>query len=207
MLNGSGDATMVSEDEIAALLEALLFVAPEPVTLRDLADAAGFPISIIDAALSRLEADTSRGLVIVRHRDTAHLASAPRFARQVRRFLRLEREPKLSAAALETLALVAYRQPVTRAEIEALRGVDCAGVISMLHAKGLVEVTGRLPTVGNPIQYATSPDFLRHFGLRSLAELPPIETLAGGDAARVLQVADVASGDKPVAETTDGERD
>jgi segregation and condensation protein B len=205
MPNGSGDATSVSEDEIAAMLEALLFVAPEPVTLRDLADATGYPVSIVDSALARLEAAGSRGLVVVRHKETAHLASAPRFAPQVRRLLRLEREQKLSGAALETIALVAYRQPVTRAEIESLRGVDCSAVLSTLHAKGLIEVAGRLPTVGNPIQYATSPEFLRHFGLRSLSELPPIESLVGGDAARLLQVVDGSDSDQVVAETTLGE--
>jgi segregation and condensation protein B len=202
MPNGSGDVTSVSEDEIAAMVEALLFVAPEPVPLRDLADATGYPVSVVDLALARLEATGPRGLVVVRHKETAHLASAPRFAPQVRRLLRLEREHKLSGAALETLALVAYRQPVTRAEIESLRGVDCSAVLSTLHAKGLIDVAGRLPTVGNPIQYATSPEFLRHFGLRSLSELPPIESLAAGDATRLLQIADGPDRDQVVAETT-----
>jgi chromosome segregation and condensation protein ScpB len=86
-----------------------------------------------------------------------------------------------------------------------LRGVDCSAVLSTLHAKGLIEVAGRLPTVGNPIQYATAPEFLRHFGLRSLSELPPIESLVGGDAARLLQVVDGSDSDQVVAETTLGE--
>ena len=169
----------VSPEDLPALLEALLLVAPEPAAPRELAAAAGVPVSAVEDALAQMQADTSRGLVVVRHRGTAHLASAPRFAAHVRRFLRLEREGRLSGAALETVALIAYRQPVTRAEIEALRGVDCSGVLATLHARGLIEVVGRLPTVGNPNQYATTAEFLRLFGLGSLAELPSLEELAG----------------------------
>ena len=176
------DLGPVPADELPALLEALLLVAPGPAPLRDLAEAAGVSVTAIETALQQLQEPADRGWVIVIHQDTAQLASAPRFAAHVRRFLRLEREPRLSGASLETLALIAYRQPVTRAEIEALRGVDCSGVIATLHARGLIEITGRLPTVGNPIQYVTSPDFLRLFGLNSLQELPPLETL-GDDVA------------------------
>jgi segregation and condensation protein B len=134
-----------------------------------------------------MEREESRGWVIVRHKDSVHLASAPRFANQVRRFLGMERESRLSGAALETLALVAYRQPVTRAEIEALRGVDSSGVLATLHARGLIEIAGRLPTVGNPIQYATSIDFLRQFGLQSLADLPALGALSDAASERLLQ--------------------
>ncbi len=176
------DLGPVPADELPALLEALLLVAPGPAPLRDLAEAAGVSVTAIETALQQLQEPADRGWVIVIHQDTAQLASAPRFAAHVRRFLRLEREPRLSGASLETLALIAYRQPVTRAEIEALRGVDCSGVIATLHARGLIEIAGRLPTVGNPIQYVTSPDFLRLFGLNSLQELPPLETL-GDDVA------------------------
>jgi segregation and condensation protein B len=99
----------------------------------------------------------------------------------------LEREVRLSGAALETLALIAYRQPVTRAEIESLRGVDSSGVLATLHARGLIEIAGRLPSVGNPLQYATSIEFLRQFGLQSLAELPPLDELSGRAAERVFE--------------------
>ena len=169
-----------SQDELPALLEALLLVAPEPARLSDLAAAAGVAVADVEQALDTLQADQARGWVIVRHRDSAHLASSPRFAPAVRRFLRLEREPRLSGAALETVALVAYRQPITRAEIESLRGVDCSGVLATLHARGLIEVAGKLPTVGNPNQYVTSVEFLRQFGLRSLNELPPLAELMSG---------------------------
>ena len=167
----------IGAEELPALLEALLLVSPEPAELRDLADAAGVPISAVEAALATVNDDPSRGWVVIRHRGTAHISTAPRFAPYVRRFLRLDREARLSAAALEALALIAYRQPVTRAEIESLRGVDCSGVLATLHARGLIEVAGRLPTVGNPRQYVTSLEFLKHFGLRSLADLPPLTEL------------------------------
>ena len=121
------------------------------------------------------------------------MATAPRFAGYVRRFLRLERETRLSAAALEALAIVAYQQPVTRTEIEAIRGVDCAGVLATLHARSLVEAVGRLSTPGNPIQYGTTPEFLRHFGLRSLADLPPLGLVDGRDARTTLEAAAAAS--------------
>ena len=176
----------VAERELPALLEALLLVAPDPVAIGDLAAGAGVDREAIAAALGRLEEQDDRGWVVVRHHDTVHLATAPRFAPQVRRFLGLEREARLSGAALETLALIAYRQPVTRAEIESLRGVDCAGVLSTLNARGLIEVAGRLPTVGNPNQYGTTVEFLRQFGLQSLADLPPLDELARGAVDRLV---------------------
>ena len=188
----------VDHDELPALLEALLLVSPEPADLRDLAAAAGVAVSEVEDALTTLNDDPSRGWVVIRHRGTAHISSAPRFAPYVRRFLGLDREARLSGAALETLALIAYRQPVTRAEIEALRGVDCSGVLATLYARGLIEVAGRLPTVGNPHQYATSLEFLRQFGLRSLADLPPLaEIVADGSQRAFEQFRGRATGETP----------
>jgi len=180
--------------EQEALIEALLLVAPQPATIDELARGAGVDPVEIEAALASIEASDGRGWVVQRHRGTVQLATAPRFAGYVRRFLNLDRETRLSPAALETLAIVAYQQPVTRSQIEAVRGVDCAGVLSTLHGRGLVEQTGRLPAVGNPIQYGTTPDFLRHFGRRSLADLPPLGDVEGRDAGLLLD-ATVAAAD------------
>ncbi len=177
----------VAHEELPALLEALLLVSPEPAELRDLADAAGVAVTAVEEALARLNNDPSRGWVVIQHRGTAHISSAPRFAPYVRRFLRLDREARLSSAALETLALIAYRQPVTRAEIESLRGVDCSGVLATLYSRELIEVAGKLPTVGNPHQYVTSVEFLKQFGLRSLADLPPLAEFAGGPSKLVFE--------------------
>jgi segregation and condensation protein B len=177
----------VDLEELPALLEALLLVSPEPAQIRDLADAAGVSVSAVEQALTLLNDNPFRGWVVIRHRGTAHISSAPRFAPYVRRFLRLDREARLSSAALETLALIAYRQPVTRAEIESLRGVDCSGVLATLYSRELIEVAGKLPTVGNPHQYVTSLEFLKQFGLRSLADLPPLAELAAGGSERVFE--------------------
>src|SRR5918998_252697 len=188
----------VDLEELPALLEALLLVSPQPAELRDLADAAGVPVSAVEEALISLNDNPSRGWVVIRHRGTAHISSAPRFAPYVRRFLRLDREARLSSAALETLALIAYRQPVTRAEIESLRGVDCSGVLATLYGRDLIEVAGRLPTVGNPNLYVTSLGFLRQFGLRSLADLPPLaEIVADGSQRAFEQFRGRATGETP----------
>lgn len=185
----AGDAQPLDEAELAALIEALLLVAHEAPTVEQLARVAGVTVDEVDAAIERLIAADHRGWVILRHLDTVQLASAPRFAEPIRRFLGLERETRLSGAALETVAIIAYRQPVTRAEIEAVRGVDCAGVLATLHARGLIEAMGRLDSVGHPIQYGTTPAFLRHFGLQSLAELPPLGDVEGRDARVLLEAA------------------
>jgi segregation and condensation protein B len=174
-------AESLSDDELAALVEALLLIAPAPAAIDELARAAGVGRGRIEQALSELEQGTRRGWVIQRHGDRVQLATAPRFAGYVRRFLGLEREARLSTAALETLAIIAYQQPVTRAEIEAVRGVDSSGVLATLLSRGLIEVVGRLQTAGNPLQYGTTPEFLAHFGLKSLADLPPLGQVDGRD--------------------------
>jgi segregation and condensation protein B len=162
------------ETELPALIEALLLVASGPVSLADLAEVAGARLDEIDEAVERLTDIEDRGWVVQRHRDQVHLATAPRFAGHIRRFLGLEREARLSSAALETVAIIAYQQPVTRSTIEAVRGVDSTGVIATLLSRGLVEAGGRAETAGQPYQYVTTPAFLQHFGLSSLDELPPL---------------------------------
>lgn len=189
------DGAPPAGDDLYALLEALLFVAREPPTIADLARVAGVPATVVEAAIDEMTMANHRGWVILRHRDTVQLASAPRFAEPIRRFLGLERESRLSGAALETVAIISYRQPVTRAEIEAVRGVDSAGVLATLHSRGLIEPTGRLDTVGHPIQYGTTPEFLRHFGLRSLDDLPPLGEVEGRDARVLLESAMVEAAD------------
>jgi len=179
----------LSDEELVALIEALLLVSPEPTTIEQLAIGASVEPSDIESALAELEAPSARGWIVVRHGQTVQLSTSPRFASHVRRFLGLEREGKLSSAALETLAIVAYQQPVTRAEIEAVRGVDSSGVLSTLLSRGLVEIVGRLNTVGNPMEYGITADFLKHFGLTSLDDLPPLGLVDGRDISAALQSA------------------
>ena len=175
------------QEEIAALIEALLLVAHDPPTIEELAAGAEVTVEDIEQALAWQEQREDRGWVIQRHGRHIHIATAPRFAGKIRLFLGMEREAKLSSASLEVLAIVAYQQPVTRAEIDQVRGVDSSGVLAKLHARGLVEPVARLATVGNPIQYGTTADFLNHFGLRSLNDLPPLGEIDGSDGKALLE--------------------
>lgn len=177
------------DQELAALVEAMLLVAPEPPTVDELAAGGEVPVEEVERALAWLEQCEDRGWVIQRHGQRIHIATAPRFANKIRIFLGLDREAKLSSASLEALAIVAYQQPVTRAGIDQVRGVDSSGVLAKLHARGLIEPVARLATVGNPIQYGTTAEFLNHFGLRSLADLPPIGDIGGNDGKTLLDSA------------------
>lgn len=188
-LDGAEPGIALSDSELAALVEAFLLVAPEPPTVADLAEAAMVKPGRIETALDALADRPERGWIVQRHGSHLHLATAPRFARQISAFLGLEREGKLSSAALETLAIVAYQQPVTRSEIEAIRGVDSSGVLATLHARELIETVSRLAAVGNPFQYGTTISFLKLFGLGSLTDLPPIGQFDGEDGTALLNLA------------------
>ena len=185
--------------EIASVVEAMLFVAPEPPTITELAAGSELEEQEIERGLAMLAGDPHRGVTVHRHGDRVSLGTSPHLATHIRRFLGLDREARISSAAMETLAIIAYRQPVTRSEIEAVRGVDCSGVIATLHARNLIEPVSRRPTVGNPIQYGTTAEFLRHFGLASLAELPSLGTING------MPGQDVLSGAVDQAEAMEGD--
>jgi segregation and condensation protein B len=172
------DRQPLSEKQLPlpALVESLLFVADEPVTVARLAQALEVNADAVEAALHELSADgANRGVRLQRKGDRVQLATRPEAAAHIERFLGLETSARLSQAALETLAIIAYRQPCTRAQIEAVRGVNCDSVLKNLLTKGLIEEIGRLETVGHPIQYSTTFAFLQHFGLKSLDDLPPLE--------------------------------
>jgi segregation and condensation protein B len=165
---------------LAAIVESLLFVADAPVTVGQLTEAAGREVRDVEAALQALaESYAGRGVRLQRKGNQVQLVSAPQAAPYVERFLGLSLSGKLSTAALETLAIIAYQQPVTRPQIEAIRGVNSDGVLRTLISKGLIEEVGRLETVGHPVLYGTTFEFLQYFGLNSLSELPPLEI--GGD--------------------------
>ena len=159
------------------LLESLIFVSAEPVARADLARALALSEADLARLVEELAADyQGRGIRLERHGEKVQFVSAPEAAPAVERFLRLEAaSARLSAAALETLAVIAYRQPVTRPGIEAIRGVDVSAPLRTLQQRGLVAEVGRLPTVGRPLLYGTTDEFLRQFGLSSLADLPPQE--------------------------------
>jgi len=161
---------------LAAIVESLLFVADAPVPVSQLAEAAECDARDIEAALKSLAEDyVNRGIRLQRKGNLVQLVSAPQAAPYIERFLGLSLSGKLSAAALETLAMVAYKQPITRPQIEAIRGVSSDGVLRTLMSKGLIEEVGRLETVGHPVLFGTTFEFLQYFGLDSLDELPSLE--------------------------------
>lgn len=170
------DIPALPKPSTVQLVESLLFVAGEAVTVAQLAQALELPADAVELALERLAADLAgRGVRLQRHGDAVQLVSAPESAATIERFLGVAPAARLSSAALEALAIVAYRQPITRAQVDGLRGVDSSGVIRALLGRDLIAEAGRLETVGRPILYATTDEFLRQFGLASLAELPPLE--------------------------------
>ncbi len=159
-----------------SLLESLLFVAEGPVTTGALARALELPEDQVEPWLEELSRDyAGRGIRLQRFRDKVQIVSAPESAATVQKFLGIDGSGRLSAAALETLAIIAYRQPVTRPAIEAVRGVNCEGVIHSLLARALIQEVGRMETAGRPILYSTTFEFLQNFGLRGVEELPPLE--------------------------------
>ncbi|MFW6076098.1 MAG: SMC-Scp complex subunit ScpB [Chloroflexota bacterium] len=182
-----------ADEDALALLEALLFAAGEPVTVDIIARTLEWKPGQVRAQLDALErqlVEERRGVVLVRHDDGYQLATAPRFGPVVTRLLSVERVVRISDPALETLAIIAYRQPVTRAEIEQVRGVDSSGVLSTLLARDLVEVKGQRQSPGTPNEYGTTDAFLMHFGITSLDELPASE-----DITRAAAESDEIAGD------------
>jgi len=172
------DAT-IPEIPLIARLEALLFVAPGPVTPAQLAGALELPLAEVEKGLADLEDHLlHEGLRLQRHQGRVQLTTAAEAAPLVEKFLGLEASSRLSRAALETLAIIAYQQPVTRPEVDAVRGVNSDGVMKSLLSKGLVQEVGRAERAGRPILYATTPDFLQHCGLTSLTGLPPLQLSA-----------------------------
>lgn len=171
--------------EPEALIESLLFVADRVVSVEELVTALDMPVEQVEAALERLSAGyQERGIRLQRKGDRLQLVSAPEAGAQIEKFLGLEVSGKLSSAALEVLAIVAYRQPVTRAQVDAIRGVNSEGVLRSLVRRGLLEEIGRAETVGRPILYGVTMEFLQHFGLESLESLPQWEALGQELAAR-----------------------
>ncbi|MEA3338902.1 MAG: SMC-Scp complex subunit ScpB [Chloroflexota bacterium] len=167
---------------IAARVESLLFVADAPVSTGRLAKALEATEGQVESALSELEtAYAERGLRLQRIGNHLQLTTAPEAAPYIERFMGLEARTTLSRAALEALGIVAYRQPITRPEIDAIRGVNSDSVLRTLLRAGVIEEVGRAPTVGRPILYGTTFEFLQHFGLRGLNELPPLDALPAGD--------------------------
>lgn len=180
---------------LRAVVEALVFAAEEPLTVADLRDL--FPDvdeSVLTEALDSLTRnyDTEeRGLQIQQVAGGYRISTRSEFGEWVRALFRSRNRRRLSGAALETLAIVAYRQPITTPEIHTLRGIDPGGVLQNLLDKKLLRVVGRKKVVGRPVLYGTTRDFLAHFGLNSLEDLPSLEEF--GDMASALKAGPAAT--------------
>ncbi len=165
---------------LEAIIESVLFAAGSPVPLRRLVSSLGGPsLKEVSAAVARLQQwydSRQRGMRLVEVAGGFQFRTAPENADWVRALLR-ERPARIGRATLETLAIIAYKQPVTRAEIEAIRGVDVDGALSSLLAKHLIKIAGRKETVGRPLLYVTAPEFLEAFGLKDLNDLPALKEL------------------------------
>jgi len=171
-------------------LEALLFVSDEPLATSVLAQALEIDRRTVDELCDRLAAeleDRGAGVVLRNVAGGWRLFTHPDTAPAVERFVLSSRQARLTKAALETLAIVAYKQPVTRHQVSSIRGVNSDGVLRALQDKGLIEEAGREETPGRPLLYATTPAFLERLGLPSLASLPSLAPLLGADQGGVVE--------------------
>jgi len=162
--------------EASARIEALLFVATNPVTPAQIADCLGIGQADVETHLKILSSQyNGHGISIQHYGGKYQFTTSAETAEDVEKFLGLESTTRLSRAAIETMAIIAYRQPITRPAVEAIRGVSSDGVIRSLLSRGLIQEVGRADGPGRPILFSTTVDFLQHFGMNSLEQLPPYE--------------------------------
>jgi segregation and condensation protein B len=167
----------MEKPDICNIIEAILFVAGEPVSIGDLADA--LELSEMETMhaveeMQRLYDLNRRGVTLKRYGDHVRMETRPEYAAYVERLLQPVQRQSLSQTVMETLAVIAYRQPATKGEVEQVRGVKCDYSIQALLAKGLIQEAGRKEALGRPILYVTTDKFLEHFGLSDIRELPPL---------------------------------
>ena len=182
------------EGNIQGRIESILFVAGEAVEFKDLAKALDLTDQELQTELNRIRSDYDyhqRGFMIKQFGTKVQLATRPLYADSVIRLLQPVQQQSLSQAAMETLAVVAYKQPVTRAEVEQIRGVKCDYSLQSLMIKGLIREVGRKDTIGRPILFGTTDAFLSHFGISDLTELPALpvpdeETAAGEETEELI---------------------
>ena len=180
----------MDELELKSAVEAILFASGDPVSAERIALVTDTDVDAVLAAGQALAEEYEakrRGIRLVRLNDSLQLHSAPEYAVEITRALEQRRAPKLSQASLEVLAIVAYFQPVTRAYIEQMRGLDSSYTVGVLTDRGLIEACGHLDAVGRPTLYRTTELFLRTMGVQTLEELPPLPEVTGSDAVLQLQ--------------------
>jgi segregation and condensation protein B len=208
---------------LAKIIEAILFSAQKPLSMREIAtamksaqaDPAGagpnefsrVREAEVAAALEELKiqyVEQQRAFQLVEKAEGWQLATDPQYAQWVRQLFPAPKPARLSAPALETLAIIAYRQPITRADVEAVRGVNIDGVLQTLMERGLVKIAGRAEIPGRPLLYETTQFFLDHFGLRNLEELPNVEELRKRNLPVARSEAPEASASNPAGTTNSG---
>ena len=196
----------LTRQERAGVVEAILFVTGNAVPVADIAKAIGLSDEEMDDTLNALESMCDyerRGVRLFRYGKHVQLSTRPEYAPYVEKLLQPVQQQTLSQAILETLAVIAYRQPATKGEIEQIRGVKCDYSVQSLLNKGLIEELGRKESLGRPILYGTTDAFLRHFGISSLDDLPEIdfeklaEKLAENDAASIQTMEDGGNAVQP----------
>ncbi|MDD6395635.1 MAG: SMC-Scp complex subunit ScpB [Firmicutes bacterium] len=167
----------MEQNGLRAAVEAMIFAGGDPVSCERMAGVLGVSMDMIDSLCSELNEyydESGSALRVVKLGKQYQLSTRDEYAGMIRTLLDLKKDVPLSNAAMEVLAVIAYNEPVTRNFVERVRGVDCSGVVNTLLARGLIEEKGRLDLPGRPMQYATSPNFLRCFGLESIGELPTV---------------------------------
>jgi len=196
-------------ENIECAIEAILFVSGEPVKLSRIAAVLGVEDSVIAETAEKMKDKYNlerRGIRLLRLDDSLQLCSSPEFADLIRRALETRKQPQLSQPALEVLSIIAYFQPVTRAYVEQVRGVDSSYTVSLLLERDLIESCGRLPAPGRPMLYKTTHAFLRTFGLESLQELPQLPKIEVSDDGRErIQDAILELKERESAENQSGE--
>lgn len=189
----------MNNKQILSALEAVLFASGDPVSAERLSQAFDIPTEAIEqhiAALQKKLEENESGFQVIRLENTYQLATRKEYAEYIKRIFDIKRKSPLSSAALEVLAVIAYNQPVTRAFVEQVRGVDCSGVISTLVEKELIEERGRLELPGRPLLYGTTKNFLRCFSLEDIGDLPsiPKENASVNDVGEQLRIEETAVG-------------
>ncbi|MCQ2410299.1 MAG: SMC-Scp complex subunit ScpB [Elusimicrobiaceae bacterium] len=173
---------LVQTDDLKKMVETLLFITDRPVKPSRLVDIIdGTDVKSVREVIQTLQDEYTaqgRAMQIVEIGGGFQMATKPEYGRWVRKLYNEKMTTKLSPAALETLAIIAYKQPITRAEMEAIRGVDVAGPLERLLERSLVRVVGKKDTIGRPMVYGTTDEFLRMFGLNKLSELPDLQVFA-----------------------------
>lgn len=201
----------MKQEELSAALEAVLFSSGEPMSIDRISQVFELSPEKTEKALEQLGKDlkkSGRGIELLRLENMWQLATVKQYAPYIKKAFDIRRKAPLSPAALEVLAVIAYNQPVTKAFIEQVRGVDCSGVVSTLVEKELIEERGRLELPGRPLLYGTTKNFLRCFSISDLSELPPLpkEKQEVGDVGEQLEMetaldgADGASGNELLAD-------